>query len=124
MRIAPFCALASSGSAPQSAMPLPPRASSTLEDVALHAVHGAAESLEVRDGPVELRLLAVHFEDQPARVPLHVGAADVRDDVELLDDLVDERSVDELLRERHEQSETAHRSGIPIRSSASAGSRS
>src|SRR6266496_1633538 len=99
-------------------------APSTLEDVALHAVHGAAESLEVRDGPVELRLRAIHFEDQPAGVPLYVGAPDVGDDVELLDDLVDEGAVDELFRERDEEAEAAHRSGIPIRSSASAGSRS
>src|SRR5207248_10544972 len=99
-------------------------APSALEDVALHAVHGAAESLEVGDGPVELRLITVHFEDQPPRVPLHVGAPDVGDDVELLDDLVDEWAVDELLRERHEESEAAHRSGIPIPCSASAGSRS
>src|SRR5207248_11458685 len=99
-------------------------APSALEDVALHSVHGAAESLEVGDGPVELRLLTVHFEDQPTGVPLHVGAPDVGDDVELLDDLVDERAVDELLGERHEEAEAAHRPGIPVRSSASAGSRS
>src|SRR6266480_5354219 len=99
-------------------------AASALEDVALHAVHGAAESLEVRDGPVELRLLTVHLEDQPSGVPLHVGAPDVGNDVELLDDLVDQRAVDELLRERDEEAEAAHRSGIPIRSSASPGSRS
>src|ERR687897_763721 len=97
---------------------------SALEDVALHSVHGATETLEVRDRPVELGLLSVHLEDQPTGVPLHVGAPDVRDDVVCLDDLVDERPVHELLGERDEQSETAHRSGIPTCSSASAGSRS
>src|SRR5215208_2524036 len=97
---------------------------SALEDVALHPVHGAAESLEVRDGPVELRLLSVHLEDQPPGVPLHIGAPDVGDDVVFLDDLVDEGAVHELLGERDEESEAAHRSGIPTRSSPSAGSSS
>src|SRR5215207_7492023 len=97
---------------------------SALEDVALHPVHGATEPLEVPDGPVELGLLSVHLEDQPPGVPLHVGAPDVRNDVELLDDLVDERPVHELLGKRHEQSEAAHRSGIPTRANASAGSSS
>src|SRR3982751_1704966 len=97
---------------------------SALEDVALHPVHGAAEPLEVRHGPVGLRLPPVHFDDQPSGVPLYVGAPDVGDDIELLDDLEDERAVDELLREGHEEAEATHRSGTPVRSNASAGSRS
>src|SRR5687768_17301012 len=69
----------------------------TLADVALHAVHGTAGVVEVGDRGLELRRLPRNLEDHPARVRLDVGAADVRDDVELLDDLVDHRPVHQLL---------------------------
>ena len=41
---------------------------SSLDDVAFHRVDGATELLEVRDRTVEVVLLAVELEDDPARV--------------------------------------------------------
>src|SRR3972149_11146310 len=78
-------------------------------DVVLDRVHLHAGLLEPADAARERGLLPVELQRDPSVVGLHVGAPDVDDDVEVLDQTVDDRLLDEMRGERQPHPPAGHR---------------
>src|SRR2546427_303525 len=79
------------------------------DDVALDGIDLHAPALEPRDGALERALVALELERHPSVVGLHLGAPDVGDEVEVLDQMVDDRLLDELRGKRQPDAYARHR---------------
>src|SRR3989442_840046 len=100
----------STGGAPASAPRVPPgHAPSRDDDVALDGIDLHAPVLEPPDAPLERALVALELERDPPVVGLHDGAPDVDDEVEVLDEAIHDRLLDQLRGKRQPQAYARHR---------------
>src|SRR5262245_4332535 len=65
------------------------------DDVAFDGIDLDTTLLEPRDTPLQRLLGRLHLQRHPAVVGLHVGPADVDEDVEVLDEPIEDRLLDE-----------------------------
>src|SRR5260221_12795098 len=80
-----------------------------LDQVALCRFNLDPAGLQVSDATIQLIRLTCNLEEEPTLVARHVGASDVRDDLELLAQLVDDRLLDHGRSEDQLASPPTHR---------------